>query len=250
MTTSLWIKRPRPLPDARARLICVPHGGGGPSSFARWIPELAPDIEVCLVHLPGRESRLRDQPLDDMHLIAQRVAEALGPVLDRPFAFLGHSMGAVIAYETAQLLPIAPNHLFASASSAPHHLEEEPPVSHLPDEEFLAEVRRAYDGIPEAVWQDADLMRLMLPSIRADFAAYENYRWRHPGRLACPITAMGGDADPLVPVDSLTRWAELTSVEARVQVFPGGHFYLADERAAVQRLIRESLGLVASDSAA
>ncbi|MFC9927915.1 thioesterase II family protein [Streptomyces sp. NPDC127190] len=249
MTTSLWIKRPRPLPDAQARLFCVPHGGGGPSSFARWIPELAPDVEVCLVHLPGRESRLREQPLDDMHLIAKRVAEEVGSLLDRPFAFLGHSMGAVIAYETAQLLPTGPRHLFASASSAPHRLEDEPPVSHLPDQEFLAEVRRTYDGIPEVIWQDADLMRLMLPSIRADFAAYENYRWQQPEKLTCPVTVMGGDADPLAPVGSLGRWAELTSGDCRVQVFPGGHFFLNDERATVQRLIRESLGLEALDSA-
>ncbi|MGW5213790.1 thioesterase II family protein [Streptomyces sp. NPDC004051] len=243
MTTSPWIKRPKPLPETRARLFCVPHGGGGPSAFARWIPELSPDIEVCLVHLPGRESRLRERPLDDLRLIAKLLAGELEPLLDRPFSFLGHSMGAVIAYETAHLLSVEPNRLFASASSAPHRLEEEPPISHLPDPEFLVEVRRAYDGIPEAVWQDADLMRLMLPSIRADFAAYENYRWQQREKLSCPFTVLGGDTDPLVPVDSLARWAELTRGDCRTEVFPGGHFYLTDVRATVQQLIRESLGL-------
>ncbi|MFD8023469.1 thioesterase II family protein [Streptomyces lavendulae] len=239
---SAWTKRPRVLPGARARLFCVPHGGGGPSSFARWVPALAPDVEVCLVHLPGREGRLREEPLTDLRLIAARLAEAMAPLLDLPYAFFGHSMGAIIAYETALLLDEPPRHLFASASPPPHRVEEEPPFAHLPDAEFLAAVRRSYDGIPDAVWNDPELMGLMLPSLRADFAAYETYRWRPTGPLGCPVTALGGKDDPLVPGETLTDWSQLTSGDCRTEMFEGGHFYLNEARPRLQELVREALG--------
>ncbi|MFE4263623.1 thioesterase II family protein [Streptomyces sp. NPDC056883] len=238
---SPWIKRPRVLPEARARLFCVPHGGGGPSSFARWVPGMAPDVEVCLVHLPGREGRLREAPLADLRQIATRVAEAMAPLLDLPFAFFGHSMGSIIAYEAALLLDGEPRHLFASASPPPHRVEEEPPFAHLPDAEFLAEVRRSYEGIPDTVWNDAELMRLMLPSMRADFAAYESYRWRPSEPLRCPITALGGKDDPLVPDGTLADWSELTSGDFRTEMFAGGHFYVNEARPQVQELVREAL---------
>ncbi|MFJ6796909.1 thioesterase II family protein [Streptomyces sp. NPDC091268] len=239
---SPWIKRPRVLPEARARLFCVPHGGGGPSSFARWVPGLAPDVEVCLVHLPGREGRLKEEPLGDLRLIAARVAQAMDPLLDLPFAFFGHSMGSIIAYEAALLLDREPRHLFASASPPPHRVEEEEPVAHLPDADFLAEVRRSYEGIPDAVWNDAELMRLMLPSLRADFAAYETYRWRASEPLRCPVTALGGKDDPLVPTESLADWARLTSGACRTEMFDGGHFYVNEARPHLQELVREALG--------
>ncbi|MGW1074007.1 thioesterase II family protein [Streptomyces sp. NPDC002537] len=246
MTDSPWIKRPRKLPDAAARLFLVPHGGAGPSALARWVPELAPDIEVCLVHLPGRESRRKEEPLDDLQAIADHVAEGMLPLLDRPFAFLGHSMGAIIAYETAHRLPEEPVHLFASASPPPHRMEDEPPVSHLPDAEFLAEVRRAYAGIPDSIWDDPDMMRIMLPALRADFHAYEHYRWPERPRLSCPVSAFGGTDDILVPTDSLAAWGDLTTGDCRVRKFDGGHFYLTDARAEVQRLVREEFGPVAA----
>lgn len=242
MSAASWIKRPRPRPDARARLFCVPHAGAGPSYFARWVTEAPPDIEICLVHLPGREARLSELPLDDLTAIAGRVAEEAGPLLDLPFAFLGHSMGAVIAYEAVYRLPAEPRRLFASASPPPHRLIEEPAISHLPDADFLAEVRRAYEGIPDAIWNDAQMMRVMLPSMRADFAAYETYEWTERPPLNCPITALGGSDDVLVPADSIARWAELTSGDCETRIFDGGHFYLTAERDVVQRLVAAALG--------
>ncbi|MEV7420659.1 alpha/beta fold hydrolase [Streptomyces sp. NPDC089919] len=237
MTSSAWIKRPRPRPDARARLFCVPHAGAGPSYFARWAAELPESVELCLVHLPGREARLTEPPLDDIGAIARRFAAEAAPLLDLPFALFGHSMGAIVAYEAAPLLAAPPRHLFVSAAPPAHRLVEEPPVSHLPDDEFLAEVRRAYAGIPDSVFQDPRLMRLMLPAMRADFAAYEHYRWTGRPQLACPVTALGGSEDALVPADCLAGWGELTAAGCTVRVHEGGHFYLTDVRDEVQALV-------------
>ncbi|GAA3145359.1 alpha/beta fold hydrolase [Streptomyces rameus] len=242
MTASEWIRRPRPRPGARARVFCVPHAGAGPSYFAHWVSELPEDVELCLVHLPGRESRLADLPLDDITAIAQRVGRACADLLDLPFVLLGHSMGALVAYETARRLAVPPRRLFVSACPPAHRLVEEPPVAHLPDDEFLAEVRRAYQGIPDEVWNDSALMRMMLPAMRADFAAYETYEWVRRTPLGCPVTVLGGSADTLVPTGSLAGWAELTEGDCEVEVFDGGHFYLTEHRHEVQRMVTAALG--------
>jgi medium-chain acyl-[acyl-carrier-protein] hydrolase len=244
MTGSLWIRRPRPVPDARLTLLCVPHAGAGPSFYARWLTDLSPAIEVGLVHLPGREARLRETPLADLGLIAERIAEAAEPLLERPYALFGHSMGALVAYEVARRLPVPPVHLFASGSPPPHRPGDEPRISRLPDEEFLAEVRHGYGGIPDSLWDNRELVAMLLPVLRADFAACEDYTWPSPPPLTCDISALRGAGDHYVPDTALAAWGELTTGRTSTHVIGEGHFNLVSDRAAVHRLVRERLGLV------
>jgi pyochelin biosynthesis protein PchC len=244
MTGSLWIRRPRPAPDARVRLFCVPHAGAGPSFYARWVTELCPAVEVCLVHLPGRESRFAEPPVDDLDVIAERVAAAAEPLLDRPFAWFGHSMGALVAFEVAHRLPVQPRQLFVSGFPPPHRPPPDPPVAHLPDAEFLAHVRTGYGGIPDSLWADQELVALLLPLLRADFAACERYVWSAPPPLSCDITALCGAGDHYVPAHALSGWADLTTGRCTTHVIGHGHFNLTTDRSAVHRLVLDRLGLV------
>lgn len=244
MTGSSWIRRPRQVPDARLRLFCVPHAGGGPSFYARWLAELAPSVEVCLVHLPGRESRFVEPPVDDIDLIATQVTSAARGLLDKPFALFGHSMGAVIAYEVAHRLPREPAHLFVSGSLPPHRIVDERPIGHLPDREFLAEVRDGYGGIPDSLWEDKELVRLLLPVLRADFTACEQYEWTPRSPLRCDISALCGEGDHYVAESALADWADLTTGRTTTQMIGHGHFNITSDRAAVQQLVLERLGLV------
>ncbi len=82
-----WIFASRPNPQARLRLFCFPHAGGGASFFRPWIGMLPPDIEVCPVQLPGRENRLKERPFNQFSPLISELAQALRPYLDRPFAF-------------------------------------------------------------------------------------------------------------------------------------------------------------------
>src|SRR5258708_8192662 len=107
-TTTLpksWLVCPRPSPRASLRLFCFPHAGAGVSAFSTWTPELLPGVELCLVQLPGRENRIQETPITRLSVLVQMMADALSPTMTRPFAFFGHSMGALIAFELAPPLP-------------------------------------------------------------------------------------------------------------------------------------------------
>src|SRR4051812_20101846 len=97
-----WLVIPKPNPAARLRLFCFPYGGGGTTMFRSWPDRLPNTVEVCAVLLPGRESRLREKPFTQMSSLVQTLAEVLDPHLTRPFAFWGHSLGALIGFEIAR----------------------------------------------------------------------------------------------------------------------------------------------------
>jgi surfactin synthase thioesterase subunit len=122
-TTGPWVRRFTPRPKARLRLFCFPYAGGGASLYRGWSKALPLEVEVCSIQLPGREDRLREAPITSISLLVQALSYAIRPYLDRPFAFWGHSMGALIAFELArqlrrEVMP-EPGHLFVSGRGAP-----------------------------------------------------------------------------------------------------------------------------------
>ncbi len=230
-----WLLRTAPRPSARARLFCFSNAGVGASVYRRWPAGLPEALEVCAVQLPGRETRFREPAMTSLPAIVEALVPALLPELDRPFAFFGHSMGAVVANEVARALDARgapqPRHLFASARRPPHIPGPESHLHPLPDDAFIAEIGRRYGGIPPEVLQHADLMALLLPSLRADIMALETHLPRPRPPLSCPITAFGGSDDRLTPREHLDAWRGETTAAFRVRVFPGGHFYLDTSRA-------------------
>lgn len=234
-----WIVRPRRRPACQLRLFCFPYAGVGPSAYRGWADELNTDIETCLIHLPGRESRLREKPLTSVKEIAYRAAVELEPSLDRPYALFGHSLGAVIAFETLRCLRARgsrmPEVLFVSASRAPHLSWPHPPVGGLPDKELLHEIHRRYQSVPTQVMHSAELQELLVPSLRADLGALESYLYETFPPFDVPIRVFGGTADSMVPRDALERWRDHTSASFHLRMFEGNHLFL---HTAKQQLIQ------------
>jgi medium-chain acyl-[acyl-carrier-protein] hydrolase len=232
-----WLCKHAPRPQARARLFCFPSAGVGGSAYRLWPAALPPSLEVCPVQLPGRENRLREAPLANISALVDALVPALLPHLDLPFAFFGHSMGAVLASEVARALAGAggslPKHLIVSGRRPPHVPSAEPPFHTLPDPEFVAEVNRRYRGIPAEVMQQEDLLALLLPCLRADITALETHLPARRPPLSCPISAFGGADDRLTPREHLEAWRSETSAAFHVRVYPGDHFYLNPHRAQV-----------------
>ncbi len=228
-----WIVRYSggPLP-VRARLICLPHAGGGAAVFRLWRAHLPADVEICAVVPPGRDHRVRERPITEMSPLVDALAEALWPLLDQPFAVFGHSLGAAVAYEIACRFEDAgrpPVHLFAAGRRAPQLHATAPPIASLDESALLCEVQRRYGPIPAAVLAEPELMAMFLPTLRADLQINEAY-WAPARPLPCPVSAFGGSNDATTSTEDLDRWSECTQTTFERCLLPGGHFFIHDSR--------------------
>jgi medium-chain acyl-[acyl-carrier-protein] hydrolase len=222
---------------ARAlRLFCFHCAGGGASQFRHWAALAPPQIQILRVQLPGRESRYREPPMRDVHQVVDALAQALGGHLDQPFAFFGHSIGALLALELTRYLRSAdgplPCHLFVASRPAPQVTHENYPIDELPDRELLR-VLRVYGGVSESLLADEESMRWFLPTIRADFHLARTYVYEHDAPLECPITAFVGESDALCSVLQINEWRDQTNDRFHLETFPGGHFFLRDHSRAI-----------------
>lgn len=240
-----WVSIPLPRPAARLRLFGFPYAGGGLAVFRQWAEALPAEMEFCPVQLPGRENRWREPAFDRLPPLVAAVADNLQPYLDRPFAFFGHSLGALIAFEVTRQLRRsgrpAPRQLFISARRAPHWPDPDPPLHALPEAAFVEGLQQRYNNLPPAILQDAELLALFLPTLRADFAVLETYVHAVEPPLACPITCYGGRQDPRVSAEALAAWGQVTTGAFATEFFPGGHFFLQTERAAVLAALSRAL---------
>jgi medium-chain acyl-[acyl-carrier-protein] hydrolase len=228
--TDNWFVCPQTNLGAEMRLFLFPYAGGGPAAFWKWSSELPSHIETWIAHYPGRGSRYNKAPAKKMFGLVGGIFHAISSLLDKPFAFFGHSLGGLVAYELAQSLhknnlqrPIA---LFVSACSAPQLPDTNPPIHRLPDPEFVSALQEL-NGIPEEVANQPELLELLLPTLRADFEIAENYQYNPSEQLLiCPIVALGGIDDPRVSRERLEGWTSQTSSSFTSIYFPGDHFYL------------------------
>ena len=239
-----WIAFRKPNPQARLRLFCFPYAGTGASIFRTWSDGLPPDVEVCPVQFPGRGTRLTETPFTQLSPLVQALAQALGPLLDKPFAFFGHSLGALVGFELARQLRkqagVQPVRLFVSADRAPQIPPRRRPIHALPDREFLVELRRL-NGIPRGVLEDAELMQIMLPVLRADFVVYESYLYSAEPPLDCFIYGFGGLQDQRVSRGDLEAWRDQTSVSFSLRMFPGDHFFLNTTQPLLLQVLAQEL---------
>jgi medium-chain acyl-[acyl-carrier-protein] hydrolase len=232
---------------ARFRLFCFPYAGGGTAMFRDWARELPAEVGVYAIQLPGREARMLEPPIGELRAVLTELQPAIVPYLNVPFAFFGHSMGAVISWELARslrsALGIAPAHLFVSGSRAlPNAGLWLTGFESLSDAE-LAEEMRKLNGTPDEVLAEPDLLSLVLPGFRADLSLLGRYTYQPGEPLDCPATVFGGDRDPVVPAGDLGAWAELTTGDVQVRVMDGDHFFLLPRRADLLAAIIERLGL-------
>ncbi|NMG08631.1 thioesterase II family protein [Brasilonema sp. UFV-L1] len=241
---------PYPNSQASVRLFCFPYAGGSSLVFRPWFNNLPKTVEVCPIELPGRGSQMRLTPFSQLEPLVEFLASALLPHLDKPFAFFGHSMGALVSFELARLLcreyDTSPIHLFVSGRRAPQIPDPKPPVHALNEPEFIEELYRL-NGTPKAVLENAELMQLLIPILRADFAVLETYVYAPEPTLNCPITAFGGLEDSEVSYDELQAWREQTNAAFSEQMFPGDHFFLHSAQSLLLQSLSRELERMTND---
>ena len=234
--------------DVQLRLFCFHYAGGSSNVFRTWQAHMPKSIEIVAVELPGRGKRLSETCQTDLLSLVEKIGAELTSCLDVPFAFFGHSMGALLSFELARLLRkfslTMPEHLFLSAHKAPHLPRESEPLHTLPESAF---VKRLYDmnGTPKAVLENDELRTLFLPVLRADFAACETYQFKASMPLDCPITVFGGKDDHEVDAYSLREWEQHTTGSFHMHLCSGDHFFIHAAERSLFRLLVPSLEAIA-----
>ncbi len=235
--SSLWLPGWQQKPKADLRVFCFPYAGAGASLF-RSLSEQAPAcIEICPVQLPGRENRFAEAPFFSLEVLVATLSHIMLPYLERPYVFFGHSMGALISFELACALrrkghTPGPERLYISGHRAPHLPQPQPLLHRLADPQLI-EALRSLHGTPEEILNNTELLRLLLPLLRADLAMCETYHYQPEPPLSSPISAFGGLQDQSVPRESLLAWREHTSSSFQVRFFPGDHFFFHTEQEAL-----------------
>ena len=238
---SNWFARYERVERPGLRLVCFPHAGAGAAVYRPWISLLPADVELWAVELPGRATRIAEPARTDLPALADELASAVTGEVPGPFAFVGHSMGALLAFEVGRRLArgggAQPRHLVVAGARAPQLPRDRPLVASLPDGELVRVIVDRYGGIPEPILRQPELMSLFLPTLRADLRALEDYAYTTAPPLAVPIIALAGAGDDNVPAGDMARWEEQTSGGFALHTFEGGHFFVHAQRAAVLRVL-------------
>ncbi len=235
-----WIKFPPSNPQTKYRLFCFPYAGGGTKIFRQWPDQLSKTVEVCSIRLPGREQRIREKLITKLDFLLETMTPYLLPYLDKPFAFFGHSMGALISFELARYLVknegLCPWHLFISGYGYPKAKHRNSPIYNLPEALFIEEISRL-KGTPQAVLEEEELMKLLVPIFRADFSILETYIYQDFPPLTCPITVFGGLEDERTNEEELQAWCQETKKSFSLNMFPGDHFFIHSQESNILPII-------------
>lgn len=223
-----WVRCLNSAPLGAERLVCFPHSGGSAQIYAPWATPLGSGVQLMAVQYPGRGDRFAETPVESVREMSSFAAAELSRLTPAPFALFGHSLGALVAYETALLLQdtgMPPLCLLVSSAASPRHAGGG--TTHLAsDSELWSSVRRL-GGIEPEIMDNDELVDMLLPVLRADISAHESYLMR-PGStpLSCPVRCYYGVDDPLVDDAQLPGWSEISTGPFTLCGRDGGHFHL------------------------
>lgn len=243
LETDLWFANIKSSEHCTLRLFCFPYAGGSTWIFRKWHRFLPGFVAVCPAQLPGRGNRLKAPPLTSFSELVKVISHALGPYLDKPFAFFGHSMGALISFELAHRMQrdygAEPFHLFVSGSLAPQTLDMGV-ISQDPPNSAFIEYFRKRNSVPKEALENPELIELMIPILRADFQICQTYSYLAKPPLSCPITVFGGLQERAMTREKLAGWRDHTTNSFSVRMFPGDHFFLHRSESLLVSIIRGS----------
>lgn len=234
--TERWVVYPPRNNGAKIQIVCIPHAGAGVSAYRSWLLHPPTQAQLAIVRLPGRESRVTEAPITDMPHLANTLAAALTKTITTPYILFGHCLGALIAFELARHLmaieapqPVA---LCVSSFRAPHILRQGESISQLSDSSFLS-LLGTWRAIPAEVLNNAEMRAMVLPTLRADFALLESYRYQVGPPLRCPIVLFFGKEHSGDTEQNLMEWRMHTLGDFYPVALPGDQDDILQQSSAI-----------------
>lgn len=221
-------------------MVCFPHAGGNPAAFMHWSARLPENVELIAVQYPGRGGHVARPPHRDLGVLVDELANVAATLLDRPTVILGHSLGAVVAYEFARRFRDQPNlrHLFVSGCLAPVYWP--PPegkrLGQLSAEAFAVALRER-GAFPQAVFEHDSLREYVVAVAKADYEMIASYGYVKREPLGVPITALAGQDDGEAPLDGMDAWADESKYPVSFLTFPGEHLFVYDHVDAIAPIL-------------
>ncbi|PHM36429.1 thioesterase II family protein [Xenorhabdus innexi] len=217
--------------NPKIRIFCFPYAGGSSSTFVPFARKITEHVEFLVIQPPGKGSRFREKPYDNMQNLVDNLYTNIKPLLNMPYIFLGHSLGSRVAFELlrkidAAALPL-PIEFIASGSRGPQVSAIRKPISGLDDKQFAIALQE-FGRVNQQVLDNDELLSLILPAIKADFKISEEYYYSGTASFACPLTVFGGTDDPLVAEHELDSWFDLFEQDKNIILFKGRHFFIDD----------------------
>jgi medium-chain acyl-[acyl-carrier-protein] hydrolase len=239
-----WFIPFKQVKDANIRLFCFHYGGGSASMFRQWPKDLIDGAELLAIQLPGREERFNEPLLNNIIQVVDNLCSNFNNYVDKPFVIFGHSIGALVAFEFVRALRkkgmSQPKHLIVSGAKAPQISLNKQPIHDLPDAKFIEELRK-YNGIPNDIVEDEDIMAIFMPIIRADFCISETYKYINEEALTSPMTVLGGLNDNTFYQEDLLKWKEQTKSIFKYYLLSGDHFFINTSYKEVIKIINQIL---------
>ncbi len=239
-TSNPWFLRISRTSAPSLRLFCFPFAGSSASLFRPWIEALPEQVEIMAVQLPGRENRLREPCVHDMDEIMEKLGPEIEACLDLPFVFFGHSLGSLVAYELLRRLEDRGRQraelFIASGGLAPHTCIAPAEPLRLTPDQILQDLRRI-SPTHGALFNDREVLTLMLPMLQADFEIYANYQYRERAPLRTPVVAIRGAADTYITYQSQLEWKQHTDRQFAFHTIPGTHLFMVDSPRALLALV-------------
>ncbi len=242
MLDTKWFVIPKPNPHADLRLICFPYAGGSATTYMSWVKHLPQNIELVIVQAPGRGTRMFEKAFSTMASLTKELLTVFPNYTNKPYIFFGHSLGSRVAFELMSQLqhrsfPL-PQYFIASGSRAPHIISSKKSIHHLPDDEFIAQLK-LLNGTPQAVIENKELMELFLPLVRADFEIADNYCFTSKAIFNCPITVLSGKDDIDITQFHLESWGNFFNTKQEIHMIPGNHFFIESHKDVVLEKVNE-----------
>ena len=211
--------------------------------YLRWQRSLPRWIRLVPIELPGRGPRMSEPFIEDFDDLVEQLCEAHERHCNGHYALYGHSMGGLIAYGMAMrwrgLARRLPDVLFASASPAPKHREPGYFANKQTDAALIDDLRKQ-GGTPDEVFENAEMLRITLDTLRADYRVCSGYQYRDTQSLAVPIHVFAGRRDD-IEAERILAWESETCARFSVRWFDGGHFFIREHEAEILSAVTRHL---------